>query len=58
MHGELPTEPDIPIDLMVSSIYGHVAKCRPNDFSDEEKKTKPLTPRTIAHSYRKVENYK
>uniref|UniRef100_A0A1I7UMR6 HotDog ACOT-type domain-containing protein n=1 Tax=Caenorhabditis tropicalis TaxID=1561998 RepID=A0A1I7UMR6_9PELO len=47
------SEPEVPIHKMVSSIYDHVAKCRPEDFSEEDKKKKPLEPRTISDSYRK-----
>ncbi|CAI2355215.1 unnamed protein product [Caenorhabditis sp. 36 PRJEB53466] len=46
-------EADVPIDQMVSSIYEHVSKNRPDTFSEEEKKSKPLEPRTISHSYRR-----
>uniref|UniRef100_A0A8R1HKV3 HotDog ACOT-type domain-containing protein n=1 Tax=Caenorhabditis japonica TaxID=281687 RepID=A0A8R1HKV3_CAEJA len=46
-------EPEIPIDKMVSSIYTHVNSCQPASFTEEEKKSKPLEPRTIRHSYRK-----
>ncbi|CAL2045432.1 unnamed protein product [Caenorhabditis brenneri] len=49
----LSSDPEVPIGKMVSSIYDHVAKCRPEDFSEDDKKKKPLEPRTISNSYRK-----
>ncbi|KAF1751360.1 hypothetical protein GCK72_017914 [Caenorhabditis remanei] len=46
-------EQEISIATMVSSIYDHVKRCRPEDFTEEDKKKKPLEPRTITNSYRK-----
>ncbi|CCD73273.1 HotDog ACOT-type domain-containing protein [Caenorhabditis elegans] len=47
------TDPDSLVDKMVSSTFCHVAKCQPDSFSEEEKNSKKLEPRTISHSYRK-----
>uniref|UniRef100_A0A1I7UGI8 HotDog ACOT-type domain-containing protein n=1 Tax=Caenorhabditis tropicalis TaxID=1561998 RepID=A0A1I7UGI8_9PELO len=41
------------VDKMVSSTFRHVAQCQPSSFTEEDKKTKVLEPRTISHSYRK-----
>ncbi|EGT49583.1 hypothetical protein CAEBREN_12494 [Caenorhabditis brenneri] len=50
---QFSTDPDHLVDKMVSSTFCHVAQCQPKSFSEEEKKTKVLEPRTISHSYRK-----
>ncbi|CAO4380093.1 unnamed protein product [Caenorhabditis nigoni] len=44
---------EMTIDNMVSSIYDHVSKCGPENFTDEDKKNKVLQPRAISDSYRK-----
>ncbi|CAB3399111.1 unnamed protein product [Caenorhabditis bovis] len=41
------------VDTMVTSIYDHVKRTNPEEYSNEDKNTKTLTPRTIDESYRK-----